>query len=62
MTEETIRIPYDVMSAAWRVVVDDIGFTDPGEIQVNYVKAVARAIMEDREKRAVANIKREQYS
>ncbi len=43
-------IPYDIMKAAWDLVIHEKLVVGPGQKQVNSVKAIARAILSERER------------
>lgn len=51
MTDHTeMQIPDDVMEAARRVVVDDLGMDLPGKLQSSYINCIAEAILAERER------------
>ncbi len=43
-------IPVDIMSAARKVVVEDLGMDSPGLLQTSYIDCIAEAVLEERER------------
>lgn len=43
-------IPEDIMIAARKVVVEDLGMDSPGSLQNSYIDCIAGAILEERER------------
>ncbi|MDR6589505.1 hypothetical protein [Agrobacterium tumefaciens] len=43
-------IPDDIMSAARKVVIEDLGMDSPGLLQTSYIDCIAEAILEERER------------
>lgn len=43
-------IPEDIMNAARKVVVEDLGMDSPGLLQTSYVDCIAEALLEERER------------
>lgn len=51
MTDHTeMQIPRDILEAARRVVVDDLGMDLPGKLQSSYIDCIAEAILAERER------------
>ncbi|WP_107340936.1 hypothetical protein [Agrobacterium pusense] len=43
-------IPDDIMRAARKVVVEDLGMDSPGLLQTSYIDCIAEAILDERER------------